>query len=130
MGLTARYIGTYVSAESAANYIDAAGIASAAKDIITELEEFNNLASDVRKAGGDLTVDTLSVDGKDFSPQVENLATAIEQQCVSMSDQLEQIISAAETAYNNKQDALNADARARDAAEAARRIAAMNSRSN
>lgn len=129
MGLTARYIGTYVSAESASNYIDASGIISAAGDIITELEEFNNLASDVRNAGGDLTVDTLSIDGKDFSPQVENLATAIEQQCVSMSDQLEQIISAAETAYNNKQDALNADARRRDAAEAAR-IAAMNSRSN
>ena len=129
MGLTARYIGTYVSAESASNYIDASGIISAAGDIITELEEFNNLASDVRNAGGDLTVETLSIDGKDFSPQVEDLATAIEQQCESMGEQLKQIISAAETAYNNKQAALNADARARDAAEAAR-IAAMNSRSN
>ena len=42
MGLTARYIGRYVSAESASNYIDAAGITSAANDIIAELGEFNN----------------------------------------------------------------------------------------
>ena len=129
MGLTARYIGTYVSAESASNYIDANGIISAAGDIITELEEFNNLATDVRNAGSDLNVDTLSIDGTDFSPKVEELATAIGQQYNSMVGQLEQIITAAETAYNNKQDALNADARARDAAEAAR-IAAMKSRSN
>lgn len=129
MGLTARYIGRYVSAESASNYIDAAGITSAANDIIAELGEFNNLASDVEKAGGELNVETLSIDGTDFSPKVEELATAIGQQYNSMVGQLEQIITAAETAYNNKQDALNADARARDAAEAAR-IAAMKSRSN
>lgn len=129
MGLTARYIGRYVSAESAANYIDAAGITSAANDIITELGEFNNLASDVEKAGGELNVETLSIDGTDFSPKVEELSTAIKQQYNSMVEQLETIITAAETAYNDKQDELNADARARDAAEAAR-IAAMKSRSN
>ena len=43
MGLTARYIGRYVSAESASNYIDANGIINSANNIKTELEEFSNL---------------------------------------------------------------------------------------
>lgn len=131
MGLRERYIGTYVSAESASNYIDANGIISAANSIISELEEFSNLANDVSNAGADLNASNLSIDGSDFSPKVEELVTAIRTQHGTMTGDLEGIIAKAESVYNDKQDQLNADAKARDeaAAEAAR-IAAMKSRSN
>ena len=46
MGLRERYIGKYVSAESASNYIDANGIISAANGITSELEEFSHLLID------------------------------------------------------------------------------------
>ena len=59
MGLTERYIGRYVSADSASNYIDAKGIIESANNIKTELEEFSNLSGDVRIAGSDLTPSTL-----------------------------------------------------------------------
>lgn len=131
MGLRERYIGTYVSAESASNYIDANGIISAANSIISELEEFSNLANDVSNAGADLNASNLSIDGSDFSPKVEELVTAIKTQHGNMTGDLEGIIAKAESVYNDKQDQLNADAKARDeaAAEAAR-IASMKSRSN
>ena len=63
--------------------------------------------------------------------KVEELVTAIRTQHGTMTGDLEGIISKAESVYNDKQDQLNADAKARDeaAAEAAR-IAVMKSRSN
>jgi hypothetical protein len=75
MALTERYIGRYVSAESASNYIDAKGIIESANSIKTELEEFANFAGDVKTAGSDLTPKTLCIDGLDCSPLVEDVAT-------------------------------------------------------
>ena len=129
MGLRERYIGTYVSAESASNYIDAQGIINSANNIKTELEEFSNLSSDVKNAGSDLNLSTLCIDGKDCSPLVEDVATLITTQYTSMLGNLDQIIAAAENVYNSKQDEYNQIARYRDQQEANRR-AAMRASSN
>ena len=44
MALLEKYRGTYETAQSAANYIDADGIIKNANKIKAELEEFNNLS--------------------------------------------------------------------------------------
>ncbi|MBQ8534093.1 MAG: hypothetical protein IJ463_00220 [Bacilli bacterium] len=129
MALTERYIGRYVSAESASNYIDAKGIIESANSIKTELEEFSNFAGDVKTAGSDLTPKTLCIDGLDCSPLVEDVATLITEKYTTMIGNLDSIIAAAEKVYNTKQDEYNQSARYRDQQEANRR-AAMNSRSN
>ena len=129
MALTERYIGVYVSAESAANYVDAKGIMKAADEIKTELEEFNNFSSDVRTAGSELNPATLYVDGLDYSQKVEELAAIIVEKYTTMIANLDSIKQAAEKAYNEKQNQLNEDARARDQAEISR-VAAMKTRGN
>lgn len=129
MGLTERYIGRYVSADSASNYIDAKGIIESANNIKTELEEFSNLAGDVKTAGSDLTPKTLCIDGLDCSPLVEDVATLITDRYTTMLGNLDAIIAAAEQIYNAKQDEYNQSARYRDQQEANRR-AAMASRGN
>ena len=129
MALMERYIGTYVSAESAANYIDAQGIINAANSIKTELDEFSNLSADVKKAGSDLNPNTLLFDGEDFSPVVDDIAASITQNYTSMVANLDQIITAAESVYNSKQEELNQIARYRDLQEINRR-AAMRSSGN
>lgn len=129
MGLTERYIGRYVSAESASNYIDAKGIIEGANNIKAELEEFSNLSGDVRTAGSDLTPSTLYIDGLDCSPLVDEVATLITDKYTTMLGNLDEIIAAAEQVYNAKQEEYNQSARYRDQQEANRR-AAMASRSN
>ena len=129
MALTERYIGVYVSAESAANYVDAKGIMKAADEIKTELEEFNNFSSDVRTAGSELNPATLYVDGLDYSQKVEELAAIIVEKYKTMIDNLDSIKQAAEKAYNEKQNQLNEDAIARDQAEISR-VAAMKTSGN
>lgn len=124
MGLTERYIGRYVSADPASNYIDAKGIIDAANKIKSELEEFSNLSSDVRTAGTDLNANTLSVDGSDFSPIVDEVATMITTQYTTMLGNLDSIIAAAESTYNAKQEQYNETARYQDQLEADRRAAA------
>lgn len=129
MGLLERYIGRYVSADSASNYIDANGIISSANNIKTELEEFSNLAGDVKTAGSDLTPKTFYIDGSDFSPLVDDVASLITEKYTSMLGNLDAIIAAAEQVYNAKQAEYNQSARYRDQQEANRR-AAMASRGN
>ena len=129
MGLTERYIGRYVSADSASNYIDARGLIESANNIKTELEEFSNLSGDVRIAGSDLTPSTLCIDGLDCSPLVDEVSNLIKDKYTTMLGNLDEIIASAESVYNAKQEEYNQSARYRDQQEANRR-AAMNSHSN
>ena len=129
MGLIDRYIGRYVSAESASNFIDAKGIIESANNIKTELEEFSNLSGDVKTAGSDLTPSTLCIDGLDCSPLVEEVAALIADKYTTMLGNLDEIIAAAEQVYNSKQEEYNQSAKYRDQQEANRR-AAMAARSN
>lgn len=129
MALLDRYIGRYVKAESASNYIDAKGIIKYANTIKTNMEDFSLLSNDVKSAGSELTPSTLFVDGEDFSDDVEELGNDIATVNTNIIGDLDSVIAAAENAYNKKQEELNSIARARDIAEANRR-AAMNSRSN
>jgi hypothetical protein len=129
MALLDRYIGRYVKAESASNYIDAKGIIKYAKAIKTNMEDFSLLSKDVKSAGSELTPSTLFVDGDDFSDDVEELGNDIASVNTSIIGDLDAVIAAAENAYNKKQEELNSIARSRDIAEANRR-AAMNSKSN
>lgn len=107
MALKERYYGQYKVADSAATYIDANGIISAANAIKSELEEFSNLSGDVRTAGSDLTPQTLYCDGADMSGVVDEVATVITEKYNSMLGNLDSIIAAAEQVYNEKQDQLN-----------------------
>lgn len=129
MALLDRYIGRYVKAESASNYIDAKGIIKYANTIKTNMEDFSLLSNDVKSAGSELTPSTLFVDDEDFSDDVEDLGNDIATVNTNIIGYLDSIIAAAENAYNKKQEELNSIARARDIAETNRR-AAMNSRSN
>lgn len=125
MGLTERYIGRYISAESAANFIDAQGIIQGANSIIQGLEEFSNLSGDVRTAASDLTPSTLCIDGVDCSQSVDEVANLIKESHSIMVGSLNEIIAKAESVYNAKQDEYNQSARIRDQEEI-NRINALN----
>lgn len=129
MALLDRYIGRYVKAESASNYIDAKGIIKYANAIKTNMEDFSLLSNDVKSAGSELTPSTLFVDDEDFSDDVEELGNDIASVNTNIISYLDSIIAAAENVYNKKQEELNSIARTRDIAEANRRDA-MNSKSN
>lgn len=123
MGLTERYVGTYVSAESAAGYIDAKGIIDGANKIKRELEELPELARDVKNAGSGLTPDTMFIEGLDCTAMVDAVFNIVSNSYTAMLGNLDEVIAAAEKVYNEKQEQYNQDARRRNQAEADRRAA-------
>lgn len=123
MALLEKYRGTYETAQSAANYIDADGIIKNANKIKAELEEFNNLSTDVKTAGSDLNADTMYIDGLDCTGMVDKVATGITNSYTSMVANLDEIIAVAEKIYNAKQEEYNQTARYRDQQEKERRAA-------
>ena len=129
MALKERYIGKYVNADSAINYIDAAGIIKSANNIKDELEEYSNLSKDVKTAGSELNAETLYIDGFECTPLVDEVSDSITTSYTSMIGSLDEIIAAAEKVYNDKQEEYNQSARYRDQQEINRR-AAMQSGSN
>ena len=130
MGLTEKYRGEYVTAKSAADYIDAKGIMESANKIKKELEDFSAFSAAVTTAGSQLNVNTLSVDGLDCSEMVDYVSQVISNSYTAMLGHLDEVIAAAEKAYNEKQDEYNQDARYRDQQEKEKRAAAAASASN
>lgn len=77
MGLTPVYVGTYVTAESASNIIDAEGIISGANSVKSQLSELDYLSSAVTSAGSRITANDLSVDGVGLEEKVGQVTSLI-----------------------------------------------------
>lgn len=77
MGLTPVYVGTYVTAESASNIIDAEGIISGANSVKSQLSELDYLSSAVTSAGNRITAKDLSVDGVGLEEKVGQVTSLI-----------------------------------------------------
>ncbi|MBQ8534265.1 MAG: hypothetical protein IJ463_01115 [Bacilli bacterium] len=110
MSLTGVWSGTYVTAKSARNYIDAENIIKDANKIKKELEEIDNLVRDVKKSGSELTREVLLVDDKDMSGNLDETTQFITDTKGNQYAILDEIISRATTFYNEKQEELNRQA--------------------
>lgn len=114
MGLLGVWQGTYVTARSATEYIDAPNIISDANKIKGHLDEIDHLVRSVESSGSELTREVLLIDDKDMSGNVEYTASFIKDTKTSQVGALNQIIQNATTLYNEKQEEFNRQAQAED----------------
>jgi hypothetical protein len=114
MGLLGVWQGTYVTARSATEYIDAPNIISDANKIKGHLDEIDYLVKSVESSGSELTREVLLIDDKDMSGNVEYTASFIKDTKTSQVGALNQIIQNATTLYNEKQEEFNRQAQAED----------------
>ena len=115
MGLTPVYVGTYVTAESASNIIDAEGIISGANSVKSQLSELDYLSSAVTSAGSRITANDLSIDGVGPEENVGQVTSLINETKSNFESGLDGIITNAENYYNQIQEQYNEEARRRDA---------------
>lgn len=115
MGLTPVYVGTYVTAESASNIIDAEGIISGANSVKSQLSELDYLSSAVTSAGSRITANDLSIDGVGPEEKVGQVTSLINETKSNFESGLDGIITNAENYYNQIQEQYNEEARRRDA---------------
>ncbi len=114
MGLLDPYVGRYVSAESASNYIDARTIISGCNSAISEASYFNTIATKISTTTAVLDVKTLSVDNltvQGNSDECCNNIISIQNNIIEICDS---IITSAEAAYNRIQEQLNQEAYQKD----------------
>ena len=114
MGLLGVWQGTYVTARSATEYIDAPNIISDANKIKGHLDEIDYLVKSVESSGSELTREVLLIDDLDMSGNVEYTASFIKDTKTSQVGALNQIIQNATTLYNEKQEEFNRQAQAED----------------
>lgn len=114
MGLLGVWQGTYVTARSATEYIDAPNIISDANKIKGHLDEIDYLVKSVESSGSELTREVLLIDDKDMSGNVEYTASFIKDTKTTQVGALNQIIQNATTLYNEKQEEFNRQAQAED----------------
>ena len=114
MGLTPVYVGTYVTAESASNIIDAEGIISGANSVKSQLSELDYLSSAVTSAGSRITANDLSIDGVGPEEKVGQVTSLINETKSNFESGLDGIITNAENYYNQIQEQYNEEARRRD----------------
>ena len=114
MGLLGVWHGTYVTARSASEYIDAENIIGDANKIKGHLDEIDYLVKSVESSGSELTREVLLIDDKDMSGNVEYTASFIKDTKTSQVGALNQIIQNATTLYNEKQEEFNRQAQAED----------------
>ena len=115
MELTPVYVGTYVTAESASNIIDAEGIISGANSVKSQLSELDYLSSAVTSAGSRITANDLSIDGVGPEEKVGQVTSLINETKSNFESGLDGIITNAENYYNQIQEQYNEEARRRDA---------------
>ena len=115
MGLTPVYVGTYVTAESASNIIDAEGIISGANSVKSQLSELDYLSLAVTSAGSRITANDLSIDGVGPEEKVGQVTSLINETKSNFESGLDGIITNAENYYNQIQEQYNEEARRRDA---------------
>ena len=113
MGLTPVYVGTYVTAESASNIIDAEGIISGANSVKSQLSELDYLSSAVTSAGSRITANDLSIDGVGPEEKVGQVTSLINETKSNFESGLDGIITNAENYYNQIQEQYNEEARRR-----------------
>lgn len=111
MNLLGVWRGTYATAKSARNYIDAENIIRDANKIKTQLEEVSALSNNVQNVCSDLTADVLSIDGKDMSENVDYAIQYILETKNTQVSYLDEIIQRAVAIYNEYQEELNNQAK-------------------
>lgn len=114
MGLLGVWHGTYVTARSASEYIDAENIIGDANKIKGHLDEIDYLVKSVESSGSELTREVLLIDDKDMSGNVEYTTGFIKDTKTSQVGVLNQIIQNATNLYNEKQEEFNRQAQAED----------------
>ena len=100
MGLLGVWHGTYVTARSASEYIDAENIIGDANKIKGHLDEIDYLVKSVESSGSELTREVLLIDDKDMSGNVEYTTGFIKDTKTSQVGVLNQIIQNATNLYN------------------------------
>lgn len=116
MGLLQPYRGTYVSASSASEKIDVNSILNGCNAVDEEANHISEYANSLDSSGSVLDVNVLSVGGKTMLSNIEECCTNINSVETFIINTTAQIREAAESVYNQIQEQMNNEARARDEA--------------
>lgn len=113
------YKGTYITAESASNYIDVIAITTGCDKINEAGTLFENIGNRLTTISTELNNETLSVGGKTMQGPLEDVASFIKNVKPDLETVSSEINSALEKALDKKQLELNEIAKAQDAAKIA-----------
>lgn len=112
------YQGTYVSAESAANYIDVATITEGINMLGQAADEYAGIGSSLIEVSGNFTNEVLSVQGATMQNSIENCGSTITDVKEKLIDIGNNILEATQKALDKKQLELNEIAKEKDQAAA------------
>jgi hypothetical protein len=108
------YQGTYVTAESAYNYIDVAKINSGCELLKEAADMYKSVGSTINEAAGICNNEALSVFGATMQSSIEDCGNSIIALDETINNQISMIEEAVEKALELKQQELNATAQALD----------------
>jgi len=112
------YQGTYVSAESAANYIDITTITQGINMLGQAAEEYAEIGSSLIGVSGNFTSEVLSVQGTTMQNSIENCGSSITDIKEKLTNIGNNILEATQKALDKKQLELNEIAKEKDQAAA------------
>ncbi len=110
MGLLSPYVGRYVSAASASEYLDIGTIASGCSAAISEASFLNSFASKLSSITAVVDANALCIDGmtiQGVSDECSNNIVSVQNEIVNIANQ---VLASAEAAYNQIQERLNQEA--------------------
>lgn len=114
MSLLEPYVGRYVSAESASTKLDVSSILAGCDMVDSESDKLNVVGNKVNDIGDELTLDVLSVDGVGMGEKIVECCNSYFDSYDSIVGSTTQIRETAISKYNQLQQQLNDEARARD----------------
>ena len=108
------YVGTYVSAESATNYIDIVTIQSGCQFMIEESNNFQEAAELLQNAADTCDNEAFSIQGVNMQNTINDCATSLLKYQKDVVDKSNKILKAAQAALDKKQRELNEAAKSLD----------------
>lgn len=114
MGLLQPYVGTYKSARSASDKIDAVGIIAGCDAVDEEAVGISEISSKMGQAGSVINRDALSFDGKDISGSLDECCTGMSSTYSNILSTTAAIREQATSVYNQIQAQYNEEARIED----------------
>jgi len=112
-----RFIGNYVQAESANNYIDMAAINSAIDKICKEIEDLESVKAKIETSTDNFRKENLSFFGKDMEEDLHQMEEKIDENIQKLRDYINALLNGSERAFSKKQDELNSEAEKKEKQE-------------
>ena len=113
-----RYVGRFITAEDANDYIDGYTISSGCEMLIEATHKLSDIATALQELKEDLSSTNLSVEGSSMEPIIEEYEKNTMDFANTLSALVDNISATTQNVINNKQIRLNEEARLKDEQQA------------